>query len=39
VIAVALKAVHFQLQHLYGLLKVKAGREKVLRGSGLGGGE
>lgn len=35
----ALRAAHFQLQYLEGFLRFKAGREKVLRGRGRGGGE
>lgn len=35
----ALRAAHFQLQYLEGFLRLKAGRAKVLRGSGRGGGE
>lgn len=35
----ALRAAHFQLQCLYGFFKLKAGREKVFRGKGRGGGE
>lgn len=35
----ALSAAHFQLQYLEGFLRLKAGREKVLRGRGRGGGE
>lgn len=35
----ALRAVHFQLQYLEGFLRLKAGRAKVLRGRGRGGGE
>lgn len=35
----ALRAAHFQLQYLEGFLRLKAGREKVLRGRGRGGGE
>lgn len=35
----ALRAVHFQLQYLEGFLRLKAGRVKVLRGRGRGGGE
>lgn len=37
--AMALRAAHFQLQYLEGFLRLKAGREKVLRGRGRGGGE
>lgn len=35
----ALRAAHFQLQYLEGFLRLKAGRAKVLRGRGRGGGE
>lgn len=35
----ALSAAHFQLQYLEGFLRLKAGRAKVLRGRGRGGGE
>lgn len=35
----ALRAAHFQLQYLYGFLRLKAGRVNVLRGKGRGGGE
>lgn len=35
----ALRAAHFQLQYLEGFLRLKAGRLKVLRGRGRGGGE
>lgn len=35
----ALRAAHFQLQYLEGFLRLKAGREKALRGRGRGGGE
>lgn len=38
-IAMALRAAHFQLQYLEGFLRLKAGREKVVRGRGRGGGE
>lgn len=38
-IMIALSAAHFQLQYLYGFCRLKAGLEKVLRGSGRGGGE
>ena len=37
--AMALRAAHFQLQYLEGFLRLKAGREKVVRGRGRGGGE
>lgn len=33
------KAVHFQLQQRWGLLKVNSGLVTLLRGRGLGGGE
>ena len=39
VMAEALRAVHFQLQHLYGLLKENRGLERVFLGRGRGGGE
>lgn len=35
----ALRAAHFQLQYLEGFWRLKAGRAKVLRGRGRGGGE